>query len=296
VSRPTKLPEFASDPFLASITEPSEARKDEGWTGSLVPPASEFNWLHSVTYDWLLHLRDDFIDTHMAAEHIVDELDPNVGQHKDINATSLTVVGGDITTDQRVVADGFEYDLDGNGVSIRHNYLSEFNVSHISGTTSNLSPSPTGLKRGVRLAASQSSVLVFEAGPDFDITSFSLLVFGEEGAPFDLSYTLVYLDTLTGQWVSHGSPAISSSSGVLPAAGYGGAVGYTFYSLFTLMPQDSPNFLNAGVNVNSVATRIYGLSVFNNAVDVINVCAHTIITRAATVENASFGSRVAPNP
>lgn len=42
----------------ASITEPSESEKDNGWVAGTAPAAGEMNWLQNQTYDALVHVRN----------------------------------------------------------------------------------------------------------------------------------------------------------------------------------------------------------------------------------------------
>jgi hypothetical protein len=52
MARPTKLPEWASSGIY--ITEPSEPKKDAGWTNGERPPANWMNWLFNNIYLWIV--------------------------------------------------------------------------------------------------------------------------------------------------------------------------------------------------------------------------------------------------
>lgn len=67
VPRPDKLPRFASDNVVNSVTginnvvEPPESKKNVGWN-YLEPPGRNFlNWIHRKTYEWLNYLDDQVI-------------------------------------------------------------------------------------------------------------------------------------------------------------------------------------------------------------------------------------------
>ncbi len=48
-SKPTKINEWAD---TGVIVEPSEAKKDTGWVGTELPPASMFNWWQNISGQW----------------------------------------------------------------------------------------------------------------------------------------------------------------------------------------------------------------------------------------------------
>ncbi len=63
-TKPTKYPRWATvpsvDPVVGgdNVVEPPEQLKDDGWARKQKPPANYQNWLHNLTYLWLLYLED----------------------------------------------------------------------------------------------------------------------------------------------------------------------------------------------------------------------------------------------
>lgn len=64
MTRPTKFPRWATvpsvDPVVGgdNVVEPPEQQKDDGWARKQKPPANYQNWLHNLTYLWLVYLDD----------------------------------------------------------------------------------------------------------------------------------------------------------------------------------------------------------------------------------------------
>lgn len=64
IDRPEKLPRFATNDVVSVVTnvnnvvEPPESKKNAGWNFGEPPARSFFNWLHRLTYQWLLYLDD----------------------------------------------------------------------------------------------------------------------------------------------------------------------------------------------------------------------------------------------
>lgn len=62
VDIPDKLPRFATETVVDPVTnqpnvvEPTESKKNVGWSAFEPPARNFFNWLHRKTYEWLNYL------------------------------------------------------------------------------------------------------------------------------------------------------------------------------------------------------------------------------------------------
>lgn len=97
-SPPSDLPRWADGTHghAASVTEPTELKKDTGWVGSSAPPAAEMNWLQNLAYQWL-----DWIN-----DALTELQDTKVEVDEDIEFTDDTHFIGDSTNRVTIFAKG----------------------------------------------------------------------------------------------------------------------------------------------------------------------------------------------
>jgi len=219
MTRPSDLPEWASDPITGDIVEPSEAKKDQGWStvgGVPEKPAYQFfNWWMNNVYSWLKHWSDNVL----TAAGIVSPGDITVATGSElktdtisektsssgVNIDGVLLKDNDVTADE-VKTDTISENTSDSGVIIDGVLLKDNEVTADEVITDTISENTPG--SGVTI----DGVLL----KDNEVTA------DEVSADF-LDVGSLFLGTVSFSTISSGELSGSLNSSIIALRGEGGA-------------------------------------------------------------------------